>query len=133
MAVSDERSRIMRAVKSRNTKPELAVRHLVHSLGYRFRLHRSDLPGKPDLALPRYKSVVFVHGCFWHGHTCARGARAPVHNAAYWQRKIERNVARDRKNKILLRAAGWEILILWECELKNIHRLRRRIENFLGK
>lgn len=111
------RSRIMRAVKSANTQPEMIVRSLVHRMGFRFRLHRKDLPGTPDLTFPRLRKVIFVHGCFWHGHNCPRGARVPVHNRDYWIAKIARNVERDRKVRRSLRRLGWQSLVVWECKL----------------
>ena len=114
-----DRSAIMRSVKSANTKPEMAVRSLVHRMGYRFRLHRKSLPGKPDLVLPRLKKVVFVHGCFWHGHTCARGNRAPKSNREYWVAKIGRNRQRDLLNQAMQCAQGWGFYIAWECQIKN--------------
>jgi DNA mismatch endonuclease (patch repair protein) len=129
--MNEERSRIMRAVKSRNTAPELHVRRLVHGLGYRFRLHRKDLPGSPDLVFPGPKKVIFVHGCFWHGHSCARGARIPQTNTAYWTEKVARNRLRDKKVTRLLKGTGWRHLIVWECEIKQPERLRRKIEKFL--
>src|SRR5690349_582275 len=100
------RSRIMRAVKGVDTAPEMVVRSLAHRMGYRFRLHRKDLPGKPDLVFPKFHKVVFVHGCFWHGHECARGARVPKANAQYWRAKITRNSLRDADNIAALRARG---------------------------
>lgn len=122
----------MRAVKSRDTKPELLVRRAAHALGYRFRLHRKDLPGSPDLVFPSRKKVIFVHGCFWHGHDCARGARMPKTNAEYWQAKIARNVARDARVRAELESQNWRALVLWECELKDDHQARLRISAFLG-
>jgi DNA mismatch endonuclease, patch repair protein len=129
---NDERSRTMRAVRSTDTGPELLVRHLVHQLGYRFRLHRKDLAGKPDLVFPSRRKVIFVHGCFWHGHDCKRGARVPKANRAYWTSKIRRNATRDAEQLLSLKADGWRILVLWECALKNRARLGRRLERFLG-
>ena len=126
-----DRSGIMRAVKSTDTQPEITIRRLVHGLGYRHRLHRSDLPGKPDLVFAGRRKVVFVHGCFWHGHDCKRGARAPVANATYWQKKIERNRARDLRNQIALSQAGWSTLVIWECEIKDA-TLECRLRRFLG-
>lgn len=126
------RSRIMRAVKGSDTAPELAVRSMVHRLGFRFRLHRKDLPGKPDLVFPGPRKVIFVHGCFWHGHDCARGARMPKANAEYWRGKIGRNVTRDAKHLAALKDAGWQTAIVWECELKDRGRLQRRLEGFLS-
>lgn len=128
---SELRSRTMKAVKSRNTAPELAVRSLVHRMGYRFRLHRDNLAGKPDLAFPRLKKVIFVHGCFWHGHDCVRGARVPKDNREYWLRKISGNRARDQKNLEQLIKVGWRSLVIWECDLANKQRTKARLQNFL--
>jgi DNA mismatch endonuclease (patch repair protein) len=125
------RSEIMRAVKSENTGPEEIVRSMVHRLGFRFRLHRKDLPGKPDLVFPKLKKVIFVHGCFWHGHRCSRGNRVPVHNRAYWIEKIEKNRQRDRKAARLLRQLGWGRMVVWECSLKKPDRARSAIDRFL--
>ena len=123
-----ERSEIMRRVRSTDTSPERAVRSLLHRLGYRFRLHRKDLPGTPDMVLPRHRVVVFVHGCFWHRHPgCAR-ATTPSSNRAYWQRKFQRTVARDRKVRKRLNALGWKVVVVWECQLKDMDRLERRIK-----
>ena len=127
----EQRSRIMRAVRGSDTAPEVMVRSLVHRMGYRFRLHRKDLPGKPDLVFPRLHSVVFVHGCFWHGHACARGCRVPLHNREYWLAKIARNKRRDLSVRRALRQLGWRSLVVWECELKNHDRLRKHLEKFL--
>lgn len=129
----EQRSRIMRAVKGADTTPELAVRRLVHGMGFRFRLHRKDLPGKPDLTFPRLRKVIFVHGCFWHGHDCARGARVPVQNRDYWTRKVARNVERDRDAQAALQRLGWKSLVVWECEIKDQDRLRRALRRFLGR
>jgi DNA mismatch endonuclease (patch repair protein) len=129
---SELRSRIMRSVKSRNTSPEMIVRSMAHRMGYRFRLHRGDLPGKPDLVFPARKAVIFVNGCFWHGHDCARGARVPKTNRPYWTAKIARNVARDAASLSLLRANRWRALVIWECEMKNAARLKARISRFLS-
>ncbi len=127
------RSRIMRAVKSQDTSPERTVRTLVHRLGYRFSLNRDDLPGKPDLAFPRLRTTVFVHGCFWHGHNCRRGARVPKTNVEYWTLKVSRNRARDCRIRAALRKLGWRVLTVWECQLKNEIAVRRRIATFLSK
>ncbi len=126
------RSRVMRAVKARGTGPELAVRRLVHGLGYRFRLHRADLPGKPDLLFPGRRKAIFVHGCFWHGHDCPRGARAPKRNAAYWSAKIARNAARDAAVPASLEALGWQAFVVWECALKEQGPLAAALQDFLG-
>jgi DNA mismatch endonuclease, patch repair protein len=125
------RSSTMRAVKSKDTRPELAVRSLLHRLGYRFRIHRKDLPGNPDIVFPSRHKVIFVHGCFWHGHNCIRGARTPVSNRNYWIAKILRNVTRDEKHLRDLESSGWHVLVLWECELKNAN-LQTHLENFLS-
>jgi DNA mismatch endonuclease, patch repair protein len=128
-----QRSRIMRAVKSGDTAPELAVRRLAHGMGYRFRLHRKDLPGKPDMVFPRLHKALFVHGCFWHGHDCARGARVPVQNREYWTSKIGRNRERDKAAEAALRQLGWKVLVLWECELKDSDAVGVRVKKFLGR
>src|SRR5438552_5276722 len=121
------RSRIMRAVKGADTMPELLVRSLVHRMGYRFRLHRKDLPGKPDLVFPGMQKAIFVHGCFWHGHDCARGARVPKQNRDYWVAKVGRNVTRDVRSREALEAAGWRVETIWECELKDAAGLEERL------
>ena len=126
-----DRSAIMRSVKSADTKPEMAVRRLVHRLGFRFRLHRKTLPGTPDLVFPRLRKIVFVHGCFWHGHSCARGNRVPKNNRDYWVRKIERNRERDLLNQALLDAQGWGVYIVWECETGAQDALKMRLLDFL--
>jgi len=128
---SEQRSRIMRAVKATNTAPEMAVRRIAHGLGYRFRLHRQDLPGKPDLVFPRLRKIIFVHGCFWHGHDCARGARPPKANAEYWSAKIARNMARDLAHAAALKKGGWRSAVVWECELKDLAKVTKRIARFL--
>ena len=123
----------MQAVKSRDTQPERLVRSLTHRLGYRFRLYRSDLPGKPDLTFAGHRKVIFVHGCFWHGHECPRGSRTPKRNAQYWTQKIMTNRQRDRRNIQALTEMGWDPLVLWECELKDEITLENRIQNFFGQ
>lgn len=125
------RSRIMRAVKGKDTTPELIVRRMVHAMGYRFRLHRKDLPGKPDIVFPKRRKVIFVHGCFWHGHDCVRGTRIPKANADYWSSKITRNGLRDKANVAALKRLGWRTAIIWECELKLPEWVRRRLAKFL--
>ena len=111
------RSWIMSRVPSKNTSAEIAARKILHAAGYRFRIHRSDLPGKPDIVLPRYKVAIMVHGCLWHGHGCRR-FRWPVSNAHYWRKKIGRNVERDRVNQISLNEKGWSVKVVWDCNLK---------------
>ena len=120
----------MARVKSANTQPEIFVRSLVHRLGYRFRIHRRDLPGTPDLALPKYRTVVFVHGCFWHQHNCSRGRRQPTSNPEYWIPKLARNVSRDAKAKMALQQMGWRVLTIWECQLRK-PELANIIDSFL--
>lgn len=130
---TEKRSAVMRAVKSRDTAPELKVRRAAHALGLRFRLGRTDLPGKPDLVFPSRRVALFVHGCFWHDHDCARGARTPQTNSAYWQAKIARNVARDAASLASLRKLGWKPAVLWECETKDAAKLARLITRRVGK
>jgi len=132
MESPEVRRRTMQAVKSKDTAPELMVRRLVHRMGYRFRLHRKDLPGKPDLVFPARHRVIFVHGCFWHGHDCARGARVPRGNRDYWLDKIARNRARDQRNLERLTAAGWTSLVVWECNMRNEKELEARVRDFLS-
>jgi DNA mismatch endonuclease, patch repair protein len=107
----------MAAVRSKDTAPELRVRKALHALGYRFRIHRSDLPGKPDVVLPKYRIILFVHGCFWHGHSCSRGKRKPATRADYWEAKVRRNQERDDRNAKELERQGWRVITLWECQL----------------
>jgi DNA mismatch endonuclease (patch repair protein) len=118
LTVSQARSADMRAIRSKDTKPELVVRRLVHAIGYRYRLHRKDLAGQPDLVFPSRRKVVFVNGCFWHGHDCRRGNVHPKTNASYWRAKIARNVERDVRSKTALCDSGWSVLTIWECETK---------------
>lgn len=127
-----QRSRIMAAVKSRDTKPELLVRRMVHRLGFRFRLHVADLPGTPDIVLPRLRKIINVHGCFWHCHTCRRGQRSPVANSEYWQAKRDRNARRDRRVARQLRQQGWGVLTVWECQTRDLAALAMRILGFLS-
>ena len=127
-----KRSLIMAAVHSKDTKPELAVRSLVHALGYRFRLHVASLPGKPDLVFPGRRKIIFVHGCFWHRHARCRYATSPKTRPEFWQEKFCTNVARDRRTRRELKKLGWSILTVWQCELKNPQKLEVRIEEFLA-
>lgn len=128
------RSAVMRAVKSSDTAPEMIVRRLVHHLGGRFRLHRRDLPGTPDIVLPSRRKVIFVNGCFWHGHDCSRGARVQKTNTNYWRAKIDGNVSRDRQSLAALEAAGWRVLTIWECDTGKPKRaaLTARLSGFLA-
>ncbi len=116
----EKRAEVMRAVKSKDTKPELALRKALHALGYRYRLNVKNLPGKPDLVFPKHHAVIFVHGCFWHGHDCKRGARIPKSNTAYWLEKIARNKFRDKKSAAELKKLGWRVITVWECEIKSL-------------
>lgn len=130
---AEKRSAVMRAVKSRDTGPELKVRRAAHKSGLRFKLGRDDLPGKPDLVFPARRIALFVHGCFWHGHDCPRGARVPQANRAYWLAKIGRNVARDKASLAALRKLGWKPAVIWECETADPARLARLIARKVGK
>ena len=127
------RRRTMQAVKSKNTAPEMAVRRMTHAMGFRYRLHRKDLPGKPDLVFVSRRKVIFVHGCFWHGHDCRRGARTPKTNRDYWQTKIARNAARDGKVRKALSKLGWSSLTIWECNLAKPESVRKKISRFLSR
>ncbi len=127
----DQRAAIMRAVKSRDTSPELAVRAVLRIFAPGYRLHRRDITGKPDIAYVGRKRAIFVHGCFWHGHHCARGARLPKANAEYWRAKIARNVARDARHQEALAALGWRALVVWECELRDREALEKKLRDFL--
>jgi DNA mismatch endonuclease, patch repair protein len=126
-----QRTATMARVRSRDTKPELVVRRLIHSLGYRYRLYRSNLPGRPDLVFPKQRKAIFVHGCFWHGHWCRAGKNRPRSNVSYWSPKLLRNQLRDVVNRKALQKLGWKVLVLWECQIGNSARLRSRIEKFL--
>ncbi len=126
-----KRSAVMARVKGRDTQPELIVRKLLWGLGARYRLHRRDLPGAPDIVLPGRKLAVFVHGCFWHGHDCARGARVPKSNRDYWVAKVARNQARDARTQTELAALGWRVEVVWECQLKDRPAMRDRLAMML--
>lgn len=122
----------MRAVRGKDTGPEMLLRRMVHGMGFRYRLHRKDLPGRPDLVFGPRRKVVFVHGCFWHGHTCKRGDRIPKKNRDYWTKKITRNKERDHEQLAALSAQGWKALVVWECEMKDGAGLQRRLREFLS-
>lgn len=126
-----KRSAVMARIKSKNTQPELLIRKILTQLGARYRLHRKDLPGSPDVAMPGRRLAIFVHGCFWHGHDCARGSRAPKTNRDYWLAKVARNTARDARNVIDLTSAGWRVETIWECEMKDREGLTRRLSALL--
>jgi DNA mismatch endonuclease (patch repair protein) len=129
---SEKRSAVMRRVKGRNTAPEMTVRRALTRLGARYRLHRKDLPGSPDIVMPGRKLALFVHGCFWHGHDCARGSRVPKANREYWVAKVGRNVARDARSAEALAARGWRVETIWECDLKDAAALEARLAELLG-
>ena len=128
----EKRSAVMRRVKSRDTSPERLVRKLLTELGVRYRLHRADLPSKPDIVMARRKLVILIHGCFWHGHDCARGARIPKQNTDYWLAKVRRNRARDADTTARLTALGWRVETIWECEMKDLAALKRRLAGLTG-
>lgn len=128
----EARSAHMRRIRKVDTKPELVVRRTAHRLGYRFRLHRRDLPGTPDLVFPRLRKIIFVHGCFWHQHDCRLGSKRPSTNPEYWLPKLARNVERDRHARKRLADEGWSVLVIWECETKAPDRLERLIKGFLA-
>ena len=127
----EQRRRIMQAVRTRDTGPEMIVRRLLHSLGYRYRLHRKDLPGRPDVAFLSRRKAIFVHGCFWHGHGCPKG-RPPKSRLGYWKPKLDGNRERDRRKEEELRSMGWSVLVVWQCETANFRVLARRLHGFLG-
>jgi DNA mismatch endonuclease, patch repair protein len=125
-----ERSRIMSLIKGKDTEPERIVRRIVHRLGFRFRLHVKELPGKPDIVLPRHHKVIFTNGCFWHGHHCKRGSR-PSSNTEFWDSKIESNIKRDRRIRKELRDLGWKCVTIWQCQMKNHKTLTEKITRFM--
>lgn len=129
------RSENMRRIKAKGMKPEMAVRRLVHGMGYRYRLHKKDLPGKPDLVFQSQKKTIFVHGCFWHQHDAGscKITRKPKSNKGYWLAKLKRNVQRDKENQAALKAAGWRVLTVWECQTNNSNVLSERLADFLSR
>lgn len=127
-----KRSEVMSRVRNKNTKPELVVRSLLHSLGYRFRLHRNDLPGKPDIVLPKHRTVIFVHGCFWHQHENCRRARLPKQNQVFWSAKLAQNKERDRGAEVALKKLGWQVQVVWSCEAQGSREtLANKLSSFL--
>lgn len=126
-----ERSLLMAKIKGKNTRPEIAVRSLLHRAGYRFRTHVASLPGKPDIVLPRYRTVVFVHGCFWHRHKGCKAATTPKSHRKFWSDKFDRNVSNDRKHQRQLRRLGWKVVTVWECQLRWPEKAMRRVEMVL--
>ena len=129
--VSEQRSRNMSAIKSKNTKPEIAVRKLLHSMGYRFRLHRKDLPGSPDIVLPKYKTVIFVHGCFWHRHENCKYASTPKTRKEFWENKFKLNLRRDSEVQEKIKSIGWQSVVIWECEINNKFVLKDILKKIL--
>lgn len=127
----EHRSWIMSRIRGTNTKPEMTVRKLLFSLGFRYRLHYAKLPGKPDIVLPRFKKAIFVHGCFWHGHRECKRSKLPSSNVEFWHTKIGRNVERDRKNIGELTKLGWQVLAIWSCETKQSELLEQKLREFL--
>ena len=125
--VSEQRSRNMSAIKSKNTKPEIKVRKILHSMGYRFRLHSKDLPGSPDIVLPKYKTVIFVHGCFWHRHKNCKYASTPKTRQEFWNKKFKTNIERDLEIQDKIKNLDWRSVVIWECETKNMENLRDKI------
>lgn len=128
---SEKRSWIMSRVRGRDTKPEILVRSFIHRMGYRFRIHRRDLPGNPDIVLPRHGKVVFVHGCFWHGHKGCPRSKRPTSNEKFWNRKLNSNIERDKRFQKDLRRMGWKVLVVWQCETRRSEVLLRKLERFL--
>lgn len=124
----------MSKISGKNTKPEIAIRKIAHSLGYRFRLHKKDLPGKPDIVFPKHKKVIFVNGCFWHGHKNCNRSKLPTTNKKFWKEKIEGNIKKDKSNYRGLKKLGWDYLIIWQCGIKvsNRDKLENKIKKFLG-
>lgn len=128
----EQRRRNMSAIRGKNTKPEIIVRSMLHRMGLRFRLHRKDLPGKPDIVLPVHETVIFVHGCFWHRHKGCRYTTTPATRAHFWRQKFEGNVARDKEKARQLRRLGWRVLTVWECETRSPKKLRKRLEKLFA-
>src|SRR5208282_3594608 len=128
----EQRSKCMSRIRSKNTSPEVIVRRLAHRLGYRFVLHKRDLPGTPDLVFPRHKKIILVHGCFWHRHSCKFGRPRPKQNAAFWEKKLKGNVARDRVSLRQLRKLGWKVLAVWECQTEDPRKLSLKLKSFLS-
>ena len=128
----EQRSYNMSRIRATNTRPEILVRSIVHRMGYRYALHRKDLPGKPDLVLTRHYKVIFIHGCFWHIHKCRYGRVVPKTNKKFWKSKREGNVARDKRNLRQLRKAGWKVLVIWECQTRDLNKLAKKLELFLS-
>lgn len=129
----EQRSDNMRKIRSKGTKPELIVRRLTYAMGYRYRLHYGKLPGKPDMVFPGRRKVIFVHGCFWHQHEECSSGRTPKSHIEYWGPKLKKNRNRDAFNLVKLREMRWDVLVVWECELKDIERIKEKLDSFLGQ
>ena len=129
----EQRRRCMSQVKGKDTKPEVLVRRLLHGMGYRFRLHAKDLPGRPDVVMPRHRKIVQVHGCFWHGHRGCRRATRPSTNVDFWSNKIEGNQRRDVRTRRKLRSMGWEVLVIWQCQTRDRQGVEKRLERFMSR
>ena len=128
----EQRSYCMSRIRKTDTTPELIVRKIIHNIGYRFRLYKKDLPGCPDIVLPRHKKIVFVHGCWWHRHNCKLGRRMPKTRLDYWIPKFRANKERHKRNLVKLKRQGWEVLTVWECQTKDVEKLRKKLETFLS-
>lgn len=128
----ERRSANMGRIRSKNTSPEIVLRRLIHGLGYRFRLHRRDLPGKPDIVFPSRRKIILMHGCFWHQHSACPEGRIPGSRPEYWVEKLKRNQVRDEANRTLLEQQGWKIFVVWECELKDAAAVTKAVKKFLG-
>ncbi|WP_083415253.1 very short patch repair endonuclease [Massilia timonae] len=126
----EARSALMARIGSKNTKPELIVRKLVYSMGYRYRLHKKDLPGRPDIVFAARKKLIFIHGCFWHAHSCKRGFK-PKTNVEFWNAKLQRNIERDQETLSKLKSLGWQSLVIWECEIKDLTLVEKRVRSFI--
>lgn len=129
----EHRSWNMSRIRNRDTRPEMIVRSLLHRMGYRFRLHKKDLPGKPDIVLPKYKTVIFVHGCFWHRHKGCKYAYTPKSRTEFWNTKFEKNIARDKQVRKELKKLGWKVIVVWECEVKDTEKLYKKLNRDLEK
>ena len=123
----------MSKIRSKDTRPERVLRSALHRLGFRFRIHRKDLPGKPDIVLPKYRTVIFIHGCYWHYHKDCREGRIPSTNSAFWKDKLEKNVAKDERHRAALAALGWRVLVVWECEMNTRAKFTKKIESLISE
>jgi DNA mismatch endonuclease (patch repair protein) len=127
----EKRSNIMSKISGKNTKPELIIRRILRNLGIRYRLHKGDIPGKPDIVLKKYNKVIFIHGCFWHGHEGCKRSKRPETNKEFWNRKIDRNIERDKENEKQLYESGWDVIVIWQCQLKDLESLKLYLANWI--